>query len=646
MKKVLTVSAFGILLAVALCSVLAATPYECLNNTHHEGECKDCCDCLDADAETRRGCRDECVTHDFSLNFDFITFDPLSILGPDGDYSVCTDAGDESACKTCCDGSEELACGDRRFCRDACVAGTDPGTDPPGYQGIEQTLSDQAQRTTIAFDGLAFLTGDLCSDSFLPPGKVSDFFGFQHLRDNDPDEMGHNTDFLTRISNNVLYILTDSQVQELIALAQSQIDMVNEYAYRRFPLMEAFRRLLEGDLPEGSEGLDRSAVMEYSAELYQLDGEISFQRAEVIGGILRALDPGQVDYLDSLVGQGMLSWPDLGEQVDPQSLDRDVHVAMMTYASQLYSWYAGSLEADTYFCPERQGTYFGSFYLKDMPAMGNPDYTIDSNLTADMGNGFLALLTDSQAELVRSLVDLQWPDLSELVERRTQIATELRRFITGPVVEAAVVLDLAARYGELDGEIVYYYATHFAAVGETLSDSQEAELMALRDLDEYPCSGAFLYSENVEMPEIANTDFLFGVPDRPDPRPDIRANHLNGPVVITPGDPLSVTVRLDAGTAAGSNADWWAAMYTASGWQYLDITGADWTWESGLSPTAQVPLFDFAPVEVFYSPDLPEGSYSFYFGVDMTANGLLDMDQIYYDHVGVTVTSGTTIPVN
>ena len=72
---------------------------------------------------------------------------------------------------------------------------------------IEQTLSDEAQRNTIAFDGLAFLTGDLCSDSFLPPGKIADFFGFQCLRDNDPDQMGHNTDFLTRIANNVFYIL-------------------------------------------------------------------------------------------------------------------------------------------------------------------------------------------------------------------------------------------------------------------------------------------------------------------------------------------------------------------------------------------------------------------------------------------------------
>ena len=48
-----------------------------------------------------------------------------------------------------------------------------------------QALSDQAQLHTIAFSGLAFLTGDFASDTFLPPGKVSDYFGFQYMRDID-----------------------------------------------------------------------------------------------------------------------------------------------------------------------------------------------------------------------------------------------------------------------------------------------------------------------------------------------------------------------------------------------------------------------------------------------------------------------------
>jgi hypothetical protein len=61
---------------------------------------------------------------------------------------------------------------------------------------VEQTLSDEAQRTTKAFDGLSFIIGSLDADSFFPPGKVADFGGFQYLRDNDPTRMGHNTDFL------------------------------------------------------------------------------------------------------------------------------------------------------------------------------------------------------------------------------------------------------------------------------------------------------------------------------------------------------------------------------------------------------------------------------------------------------------------
>ena len=27
-------------------------------------------------------------------------------------------------------------------------------------------------------------------------------------------------------------------------------------------------------------------------------------------------------------------------------------VSVMTYASEMFSWYAGSVDADTYFCPE------------------------------------------------------------------------------------------------------------------------------------------------------------------------------------------------------------------------------------------------------------------------------------------------------
>ena len=383
---------------------------------------------------------------------------------------------------------------------------------------IDQTLSDGAQRNTIAFDGLAFLTGTLGADSFFPPGKVADFWGFQYLRDNDPTEMGHNTDFLTRAALNMLYILTPAQRAELITLAEGQVADINQYGYDRFVLMQAFRRLLDNDLPAGATGLSLEAVKAYSAQLYRLDGQISYERAQVMGKILVELDADQRAYLDAMVGNGMLTWPVVSEPDDLRSLSHDVKVAVMTYAGDLFSWYAGSTEADVYFCPERQGTYFGSFYMKDAPAVGNPGYTIPSNLTADMGDAFLRTLSTDQAALVTNLVTEQKTGLYEIVDRRQDVSILLRQFMDGTTPDQAAVLAQMERYGELDGEIVYRYATAFAAINTTLTADQRAALIKMRtdllvDLS-YP-AGAYLYAEAIPMPNIPNTDFLFSGPSTP-----------------------------------------------------------------------------------------------------------------------------------
>jgi hypothetical protein len=158
---------------------------------------------------------------------------------------------------------------------------------------MAQTLSDGAQRTTLAFSGLALITGNLEAQSFFPPGKVADYTGFQYLRDNDPDNMGHNTSFLTRVANNVIYMLNDSQFEQLKALAVAQQEQINLYGYKRFPLMKAFRRLIENDIPSGSQGLNLNAVKNASRELYILDGQISFDRALLYASVIRSLDSSQ-----------------------------------------------------------------------------------------------------------------------------------------------------------------------------------------------------------------------------------------------------------------------------------------------------------------------------------------------------------------
>ncbi|MDM8528088.1 hypothetical protein QUF58_07715 [Anaerolineales bacterium HSG24] len=382
-----------------------------------------------------------------------------------------------------------------------------------GYS-IEQALSDKAQETTIAFDALAFLTGNMCSDSFLPPGKVADFFGFQYLRDVTPNGMGHNTDFLTNNANNVLHILNDEQKTQLIAVAKTQAVLINDYAYKRFPLIKAFRRQFKGDIPAGSSGLSKSAVIAYSEDIYELDAQISMQRAKLFGNIIRSLDENQLQQLDEMVKGGFASWQPMADQVDKRSLSHDEHVLVMTYASEMFGWYAGSVEADTYFAPERQGTYFGSFYMKDAPAMGKAGYKIDETITGNKGATLLTLLTQPQQELITGLVSIQKNNLHGIVDVRRAISTELRKYLTQESIDEALVISLATQYGALDGENVYYYATHFATVGQTIDAEQMGNLMKLRDLDAYPCAenDIYVYSDKINSPEIENSDFLFEMP--------------------------------------------------------------------------------------------------------------------------------------
>jgi hypothetical protein len=385
----------------------------------------------------------------------------------------------------------------------------------PNEQGqkfnIEQALSPEAQRKTIAFSALGFLTGDFNADTFFPPGKVADFWGFQYLRDNDLSGMGHNTDFLTYAALNMLSILTVDQRAELTALAESQVDKINEYALKRFILIDAFRRNLNGEYPAGTSELDIEAVQEYSAEIYRLDGEITLERAHVMSKIINELTIEQRASLDSMVGVGMSEWDRPEEPSDLRGLERDVKVAVMTYAGDLFSWYGGSVEADTYINPERQGTYFGAFYLKDAPAVGNPGYIISSRLTADMGEAFLEVLDENQQSLVEEILSLEHPYLLEIVDIRQSIATELRRSLAGESLDDEEIQNLMQDYGRADGALVYYFARNFAQLHAGLSAEQIDKLMDLRTqmLGNLVPEKPFLYSQAIDMPELPASDFLF-----------------------------------------------------------------------------------------------------------------------------------------
>ena len=220
-------------------------------------------------------------------------------------------------------------------------------------------------------------------------------------------------------------------------------------------------------------------------------------------------------------------------------LPQGTAVAVMTYASDLYSWWAGSLAADVYFCPERHGTYFGSFYIKDAPAIGHEGYGIDEQLTATAGavlvDASLGYVGAEQAAQMSGLVEAQRGRLyattgANIVDARIEIATLLRSLLDRATSASAVkarVLELSALYGDLDGANNHAYATTFASVKASLTSEQRTKLAALRKtilsgryadgtaFDFSLAGTSYLYAEPIKdtsvlAPYLADNDRFFG----------------------------------------------------------------------------------------------------------------------------------------
>jgi len=143
----------------------------------------------------------------------------------------------------------------------------------------------------------------------------------------------------------------------------------------------------------------------------------------------------------------------------------------------------------------------------------------------------------------------------------------------------------------------------------------------------------------VTMDDEKDCVAIFRELPKADPTPDIKVNGADGPLVLPSQAALSATVALDAGGHVGEEADWWLAAFAPNGWWYFSAATA--TWVQGLPGVAPVvayqgPLQNLSVFPIFTVPGLPAGTYTFYFGVDLIRNGIIDTG-LYLDILTVTM---------
>ncbi len=121
-----------------------------------------------------------------------------------------------------------------------------------------------------------------------------------------------------------------------------------------------------------------------------------------------------------------------------------------------------------------------------------------------------------------------------------------------------------------------------------------------------------------------------------DPTADIKVNDADGPITVSSGATISISVSFDPGSHSGENADWWVVELTPSStYSHFDLSTGSMV--QGLLPTYQGALFSLGTTQLLNSTDLTAGTHTFYFAVDMNMNGSLDMSSLYYDSVSVNV---------
>ncbi len=382
---------------------------------------------------------------------------------------------------------------------------------PEEKYSVAQATSDGAQLNTISFAAMSFMSSGICETSFLPPGKHASYFGFQYLRDVVGGPAGHGQNFVTHIANNLFYILSSQQKEILINLAKQQQEKIEQFALMRFPLLLAFQQYANMQLPQGKTRLNKAEVIRQSAKLYALDGELSYERAVGFSKLVSSLTQKQKEYLDQFKDKPYDSWPQKTDQIDKRQFEHSIHVALMTYASELFSWYIGDLKKDTYFTPERTASYFGAYWTKAAPmkAVRTNNYQISIKLTSEGGATFLQNLNKQQKSQITNLLQDQKLFLMEMVELREKIASEIRKSFSGEKADEAKIVSLSKKFGEMDGEIAYLYANAFSNVKNSLSRTQLNKSIQIRNISQYQCNGAFIYAEPSRVPDVGNITSLF-----------------------------------------------------------------------------------------------------------------------------------------
>lgn len=120
------------------------------------------------------------------------------------------------------------------------------------------------------------------------------------------------------------------------------------------------------------------------------------------------------------------------------------------------------------------------------------------------------------------------------------------------------------------------------------------------------------------------------------PLPDIKVNGMDGNITVSGNSWVDVTISLNAGGFSGTSGDQWVLAYYDGYWFIYDSSG-NWNslTTSNAIPMRQGAIANTGAESVLSGPFPPGTTMTFYYGVDLTEDGVYD-NPVYVDSVTVT----------
>jgi hypothetical protein len=119
------------------------------------------------------------------------------------------------------------------------------------------------------------------------------------------------------------------------------------------------------------------------------------------------------------------------------------------------------------------------------------------------------------------------------------------------------------------------------------------------------------------------------------PTPTISANGKNSQIAIRVSrKPLTLAIGIDSGGWIGKATDWWLVHIGDN--QLASFNIEKFRFVPGLVPTAQGPIISFDDFD-FQIPLPMIGQHNYCLAVDSSANGVLDLDSLFFDCVEINI---------